>query len=288
MRTARTLILSLLAVFAVSAVAATAAQAIEAPFYKTCKEVTEGTGKYETAECMPEGTPKDFERFRLAAGEEKEVKGKQVTGTSYVLKAGTVTITCTAQKLKPGAKIIGSAVGEPGTSKETIEFSGCTVAGNGTGCNVAHGGTITTEPVKDELVYLSKETEKAKFIAEYIGTLFVPVTLTKFVKVEFEPKPPCEVLSTEVTGAVVAEDVTSTGAKVGPSGVEQTEQFPRVRFPSTPTLLYETVAASVGTVRELTTASTPTWLKAFGVKATLTGESELSLANREAWGVFNK
>ena len=249
-----------LTAFAVSAVVATAAEAIEAPFIKV------------------EGT-------RLKKGEEKEVKGKQVAGTSYVLKAGAVTITCTAQKLKAGAKIIGSAVGEPGTSTETIEFSGCTVAGNGTGCNVSHGGTITTEPVKDELVYLSKETDKAKFIAEYIGTLFVPVTSTKFVKVEFEPKPPCEVLSTEVTGAVVGEAQSSTGAKVGPSGVEPEEEKGRVNFPATPILLYETVKASVGTVRELTTASTPTWLKAFGVKATLTGASELELAGKN-WGVF--
>jgi hypothetical protein len=277
--------LSVLALFAFSAVAATAAQAIQAPFYKTCKKVAKGTGKYENAECIKEGEPKEYERIRLGAGEEKEVTGKQVAGTSFVLAAGGDTITCTVEKLKAGAKIIGSASGEPGTSTETIEFSGCTVTGNGTPCAVTE--PITTEPVRNVLDYYSKHTVKAEFSPEYIGTYFVPVTGTKFVKLTFTGSK-CEVTSTEVTGGVEAEDLTSTGEKVGPTGKEVTEKVARVRFPTTPILLYETVTKEVGTVHELTATSTPAWLKAFGGKATLTGESELALASGESWGVFSK
>jgi hypothetical protein len=284
----RLIMLSLLAVFAFSAVATTAAEAITAPFYRVpChKVITAGTGAFKDAACTEPGGTNEYDT-RLLAGEEREVIGKQVLGKSYVLKAGGDTITCTAQKLKAGAKLIGSAKNEPGTSTETIEFSGCTVAGNGEGCEVK-GKAITTEPVKNVLDYYSKEIEKAKFSPEYIGTYFVPVTGTRFVKIEFEPTPPCEVASTEVTGGVEAEDVSSTGAKVGPSGVEPKEKVARVRFPTPPILLYETVTKEAGTVHELTATSKPTWLTAFGGKATLTGESELELPGVAEWGVFSK
>jgi Flp pilus assembly protein TadG len=122
--------LALVAVFAMSAVAASAASAAtEGPFYKVA-------GK------------------RLAATETKPLKAK--ASKNFVLTASGVVITCTKLKLSSASKIIGSTGKNPGTSEETLEFEGCTVTGNGEGCEVENG-KITTNVVTNTLGYATKE-----------------------------------------------------------------------------------------------------------------------------------
>jgi hypothetical protein len=92
------------AVFAMSAVVASAAlAATNGPYYKVA-------GK------------------RLGAGETHAVTAS--AAKTYVLKgtiAGVVVTTkCTALKLNAGAVIVGSAENTAGSSKEILEYSGCT------------------------------------------------------------------------------------------------------------------------------------------------------------------
>jgi hypothetical protein len=85
---------------------------------------------------------------KLEAGKERELVSK--AATSQVLKASplgiSTEITCTTVETS-GAKIKG---GKPGTSTETVHYSGCTVQ-KPSSCKVAEG-KITTNPLIDEIV----------------------------------------------------------------------------------------------------------------------------------------
>jgi hypothetical protein len=174
----------LLALFAFSAIAATAAQA-EGP----------ANGPYWSIE----GT-------RLAAGKTFEITAKATS--SQTLTAGTDVVTCTGFKLKPGAVLLGSNGVNPGKSDETIEYNGCTVAGNGTGCAVENG-TVTTFPLTNELAYA--ENEKSLVVE------FDPVTGKKLATLKFKAETggTCTLAESQVTGLVVAGVFTDVGGAAG-------------------------------------------------------------------------
>jgi len=85
---------------------------------------------------------------KLEAGAERELVSK--AKTTQVLKASplgvSTEIVCTGLST-PGAKIKG---GKPGTSTETVKYTGCKV-NKPSGCKVA-GEAITTNPLVNEIV----------------------------------------------------------------------------------------------------------------------------------------
>lgn len=132
---------------------------------------------------------------KLETSKEKALTSK--AKTAQVLKATVVgvpvEISC-ATVATPGAKIIG---GTPGTSTETVEYKGCTVT-KPSGCKVK-GETITTNPLKDEIV------EGVGASAGKALLLFAPVTGTTFAEPKLEGGLLC--LSVAVKGSVLAEAV---------------------------------------------------------------------------------
>jgi hypothetical protein len=124
----RTILLALLSVLAFGAVmAATAEAATEGPFFKVA-------GK------------------RLEAGltQEIQVDAKEPTETRFVTEFGDITVKCSSEKFAPGAKIVGTASGTPEYSEVTITYSGCTVTGDGTSCDVTE---LKTVPLTGTLAY---------------------------------------------------------------------------------------------------------------------------------------
>jgi hypothetical protein len=122
---------------------------------------------------------------------------------AQVLKAEVlgvpVEISCTTVSTA-GAKIIG---GTPGTSSETVEYKGCTVA-KPSGCKIK-GEAITTKALKDEIV-------------EGVGTsagkgliFFAPKEGTTFAEPKLEGGFFC--LSVAVKGSVLAEAVSQKEEK---------------------------------------------------------------------------
>jgi hypothetical protein len=160
----------LLAVFVAGAVAATAAQAEEAPYWSI------------------EGT-------RLAAGRTQEVTLKPET--NLVLTAGTVTVTCTGAKAKLGSVLTGSNAGEPGKGEGIIEYSGCTVTGNGEPCEVTSPGKgeIVTEALVKELAYAAN---KKSLVVELRPKKGKRIETIKFTGTG------CKETETAVTGVLVA------------------------------------------------------------------------------------
>jgi hypothetical protein len=242
----RRLVLALLAVFAFGAVAAASAQAVEeeAPFW-----VIEGT--------------------RLGAGETHYITAKisneegTEAGASFVLTAEKKSIKCTGLKLKEGV-LLGSAAGNPGTNDEVIEFTKCTVEGNGEGCKVK-GEAFTTKNLKSELV--------KKVGTEEILVEFSPISGATLATIEFEGAA-CVVKSTAVTGSVAAMVLGD------PANLEKSEL---VSFPA---MAIKEVLLVKSKISEVTKVG----LTAFGGEATLAGTALVSLANAKheaeetSWG----
>jgi hypothetical protein len=232
----------LLAVFAFSAIVATAAQAEEAPYWSI------------------EGT-------RLATGKTAETTAKAV-GTQ-TLTAGKVKVTCKVFKLKPGAVILGSNAGEPGKSDETIEYSGCSVSGNGTGCKVV-GSAVTTEPLTNELAYAEN---KKSLVVE-----FTPVSKSTLAVLKFEGT--CTVAETSVKGVAVAQAWTDSGGVAGelltlPNTVAQAESFV-LKLPGV-------AKNKIWLIKGGTGASVEDETTAFGGEASLGGEALIKLASGKLW-----
>jgi hypothetical protein len=232
------------AVFAMSAVAASAASAAtEGPFYKVA-------GK------------------RLAATETKPLKAK--ASKNFVLTASGVVITCTKLKLSSASKIIGSTGKNPGTSEETLEFEGCTVTGNGEGCEVENG-KITTNVVTNTLGYATKERTGK------ILVLFKPKSGAIFVTVKFTGAK-CTFKTTAIEGSVIGEAASSKKAvEVGGEPAEAKENE---------TLFEATTPKVIFIEKEGAIEETKASLKAFGLAASLTGEADLTLEGEPVWGVF--
>jgi len=247
--------LALLAVFALGAISATMAQAAEAPYY-------------------------GVESKRLGAGESAEVAVKQTS--EYKLTAATVAITCKTSSVKAGSTINGSAAGEPGTSKETITFAGCTVAGNGTGCEVGHNGNgeVITEPLKNELVYDAGSKE-----SKSVGVEFTPETgpvLSKITLFNAACSPVAAGVQA-VEGQVVAQ------AFGGPAGSEFLLELGKapvlettglIKFPVTPIKSIILFKAGVGTQKSVS-------LSFAAIASRLSGESEIKLVSGKKWCIIS-
>jgi hypothetical protein len=167
----RIAILSTLASVATCAGATAVAQAHEGPFYEVGEE-------------------------RLEEGATAEATEAAKTSLKLEAKSGQV-ITCTGAHFAGGATLDGSSGDNAGTSKETIEYTGCTVTGNGSGCKV-EGEKITTNALKTTLGYSSEGREAP------VLELLEPAS----GKVIAEPKfggEKCTAKSTKVSGTVIGE-----------------------------------------------------------------------------------
>jgi hypothetical protein len=60
------------------------------------------------------------------------------------MDAGGLKVTCTSASVLPGAVLLGSEPGEPGTKNETVTYSACQVEGNESGGKAC---TTVTEPI---------------------------------------------------------------------------------------------------------------------------------------------
>jgi len=201
---------ALLAVFALGAIAASGAQAEEAPFFSIG------------------GT-------RLASGKTHNIAAHGIKPFELTVAALGDNITCEKLTVEKGV-LLGSNAGTQGKADQTSKFSGCKLAeGNGAsaGCHLAatEGGavteTITTNPLHGELV----ENVEGKKLEE----LYTPATGSVFVTIFFGPsKPPCEVLSTKVTGSTAAEVVKDPGEEsIELPGPTPEETSFITRFPAT-------------------------------------------------------
>jgi hypothetical protein len=191
---------------------------------------------------------------KLEAGKEKELvskaKGNQVLKTTVL---GVATeITCTGVSTA-GAKIIG---GKPGTSTETVKYSGCTV-NKPSGCKVKEG-TITTNPLKNEVV------EGVGASAGKALVLFKPVSGETFAEPKLEGGFLCPSLA--VKGSVLAEPLPQKSeVAVGALKFEPAESK---KFKNSKG---EELAAG---------------LKVGSSAATVTGEDETELSTKEKFGIF--
>lgn len=245
-------IVAALAAMALLGVAASAASAVEAPFYKV-------GGK------------------RLGAAETKEPK--LTAEGNQILSTATITITCTGIAAGKGTLITGSAAGEPGTSSGTLEYSGCTVTGNGTKCAVA-GKKVVTNALKDELVYALKQEPLVK--GNKIEDLFTPASGAVFATVKFEAEAggTCTNKETAVEGSVVVEVLNKVKAVVAFEENEKEEAFGFIKaIPGG-----EACKVKASKFTECKKAS----IKAFGIAAKYEGTSKVELSTKEAFGVFSK
>jgi hypothetical protein len=230
----RLMLVALLGVFAFGAVAAAAAQALpESPFWSR-------------------------EGVRLGAGETHYITAR--AHTSFILKAGTITITCTVLQLKEGV-LLGSAAGHYGTNDEVAEFSSCKQTGNGTepSCTVVE--PIVTKSLKSELV-TNREGEKRLVLLTPSNAALEFATLA--FKEKEAGKELCPIKSTKVTGELAGE-VEEDSENLGESYLLN---FPETRI--TEVLLIENGTSTIHKVEKLL---------AFGAEAREIGTALLLLAN---------
>jgi hypothetical protein len=251
------ILLATVAMLAASAIAASAALAQEAPFYR-----------WKPTE------------VRLGAAEEKEVT--LAAEGNQVLENKTAKITITCENVKATLKesfLVGSAAGEPGTSKGKLEYSNCTVTGNGTGCTVTNGD-INTNALKDELAYEKKQEplKKGNPIVDY----FTPANGKPgaFATVNFTGAS-CTNKTTTVEGSVNVEIFNKNKELVAVEEHEKAEEWGLIK-------VFTGEACKVKESKLSAEACVKPGLKAFGTNATLEGEAKVELASKEVFGVFSK
>jgi hypothetical protein len=248
MKRIRLLGLALMAVFAFSAVAAGMASAVEGPLFAV-------NGQH----LRPGET-----RLLLASSK----------GEFTLTSAGVgITITCTGLTL-PNAgemQIEGVAPGNGGTSREVIQYTVCTVTGNGKNCEV-EGGTITTNLVQNLLGYGNAARTGQVLV------LFEPEKGLNFVTVKFVGSE-CKFKTTGVEGTVVG------AAQVGGQPVligQPTESLHgEVSFPHVQLIFIE----QGGALKHVKAG-----LKAFGVASVLKGIALLLVDEGGVpvrWGVLS-
>lgn len=248
MSRARTLTLALVAVCALGAVASSAAFAAQGPYYKIS------------------GT-------RLESG--KTHSFKVSARTPYVLK-GTifgvvVTTKCTALKVNTAATLVGSTGKNGGSSKEILEYSGCTVEGNGAECKVENN-EVKTKEVLNELAY-STSTRTGKIL-----TAFVPASGNAFVTIKYTGT--CTTNEVTVEGSAVAEDENSKGELIEVGKNEKEEEKGILVNKAVNGTKYWTESGGVLTEHEAKLSF------AFFGSATIEGSSNVELGTGVNWGVF--
>ncbi len=174
MKYVKMLVISVVAALCCCAsVVAASASAEGGPLWGYCKLGHSGP---LTADCTT-GTETGFEEALLQAGETlllsaEGLSGQGWTGQELVALTPEYTIDCT--NLEGHGWLLG---GTPGLGQGKIVYSGCSLP-NKPKCDVSTGGgplgTITTNQLEAELVYLTEADAKA-LNPDESGTLFRPV-----------------------------------------------------------------------------------------------------------------
>jgi len=194
-----------------------------------------------------------------AANEAATMKAKG----NFVLKGGGISVTCKKVAAKAGATINASKGANSAGSSETIEFSECTVTGNGTPCEV-EGAKVTTNALTNTLAYDEKER------TGHIDVLFKPVEGTRIETIKFVGAG-CKLKETAVEGSIAGDGlVEGKDAKLG-AGKEA--KVNEIQFPSKEKEVFIETAGKEE-------AKTPS-LKAFGLAATLEGTAEVEVGGKK-------
>jgi hypothetical protein len=229
-----------------AAVAASAAHATEGPFFKV-------------------------EGNTLKAGETREalvtVKEKFVLEA----KATGQVITCLGVTYSgPSFEVLSSKVTH--LSASALEFSSCTVTGNGTKCAV-QSGKITTTPVIGTAGYANSNRT-----GQILG-LVEPQSGKVFGTIKFVPETggSCTVSSTPASGTMIGEAfVAGKAVSVGENEIETVKGE----------LHYTKSSKTIWIENGTTTKETKARLEVFGVAVTLSGQVGIELTSHENWGIF--
>jgi hypothetical protein len=282
----RILGLAVLVVFAFGAITATAAQAKIGPFFQICHK--KAGGKFKNSTCSVEGAPNEFEALRLEDKESETITAK--AGKPFILKGTGFTIECEKMSLESGATINGSTGGKYSFSEGVILFDKCNVAENGAPCEpysekingVKEMGKIRTangEAPQVSITIVGKLAwPKAVGLnaGEPLLILLEPKTSKLFATIKFTGAG-CTVTSVSITGSVAAEDWQNgkaVGLELGEFTVVNQVNFPKEQI--------KTVYLEENKGKK----EVPVKLMAKEKVATLEGQEEIELSNKQAWGVF--
>lgn len=194
------------------------------------------------------------------------------------LTSAALTIECTKFALAAGAILIGSDAPAPGTSEETIVYSGCKVAGF-PNCKINNEvpGEIETKPLRDLLVFLTRLGALDENALES-GTLFEPKTPKIFAEFTLSEANP-GTGECPVTGNTVVE---GTGVLVNNLNADLLSTVKEIEAPS-----IKKTAYFVNEGKLLTLERTGVNIKVGGAPATYIGISRISLVSKDHWGIFN-
>jgi hypothetical protein len=214
---------------------------------------------------------------RLKSGATTEVGLKAVSNQVFKTSSAGITITCTGVAASKGSTLNGSDAGEPGTSAGKIEYSGCTVAGNGANCEVT-AKAIVTNALKDELELATD----APVIGTKILDLFKAASGGVIATINFVGSD-CKISQTSLEGTFDVEILNSAKQTVGFGVNQKEEDFGFVK--ALPNGQEE--CKLKGSKLDKCTKSN---LKAFGLATTLEGTIEVFLTGKDAgtkFGVFS-
>jgi Subtilase family len=228
-------------------------------------------GSDQTFTTSSEGPLYRIAGARLTASESKEIKTK--TRYSYTLHSGLEwTITCQTQAFATGAKLLGSSGANSGAGEATIEFSGCSVEGNGKGTECSKvSEPLVSKPLKAELVYQGAERTGK------LGIDFTPVTEHLFMEIKF-PKG-CKTEAMKVAGSTDA--TIYSGEKAVEVGKEPAETTAENVLTWPPLEAYPVWSEEGGKLVKAEPEMTGA-----GAIFTISGSSTLELEGGSAWGVF--
>jgi hypothetical protein len=188
-------------------------------------------------------------------------------------KALGVTVECTGLTLPEAARmqVQGLVAGSGSTSKEAIEFKGCTQKGNGESCSV-EGSAVKTVSLLNLLGFQAKEK------SGFVYVLFEPESGKAFATVKFTGAG-CTLASAGVTGNVIGQARVAGVPVVAGSGTETLQG--EVKFPG---------ATAIWIERGKAVSEVKAKLELAGTAATLSGLALLSVDEGGVpvkWGVFS-
>jgi hypothetical protein len=266
---ARAVLLALVAMFAVSAAASASASAASTnnPQWQICEEAATGKANLE----CKSGSSGTFAEEILGEKASREVTAEAAGNQKLVFSSYGMTFICKKVEFGKGAKIIGSAAPNAGTSEETIIYAGCEVE-EFAKCEIdderAGDAKLTTSLFKSTLVYQTKAAAEAETSPTL--TLFEPINKVMF---EFSVSGTCPVTGTfKVEGSFLTENVEG-----GTYAVHHVFNAPKT------TITKYFVNNAKKEPEERTSK-----LQAYGTTVKYVGESKLALASGRFWRVLAK
>ena len=203
-------------------------------------------------------------------GKEEPVELAPGSGEFTLTHTSGIKIKCTGQEYEKGT-LEGASNGNASTIKVAhLNFSGCTVTGNGTGCSVF--GLIKTEALEGRLAYATKErTGKIMVLFGNDGSSPTKWWLVKFAGAG------CTDTEAELYGSAVTEVVTAgTPDEVGSEAEAKDEQF---RLPTSE-------IEKVWVEKEGKLVEEPVRLQLSGMAVVPSGTSNLELKSGGLFGAF--